>query len=140
PRAPTRARSPARCAAIARFAARACPTRRARRRPRWRRRRASARSSATACVDGIHGRRRKGASVRCSSAHTLPEFGQALHRNRYRRAQLLREERHTQLFQQPAELLELGAYGAASLPRAELALERLLERAHLGRQPLVALG
>src|SRR5205823_1315533 len=76
---------------------------------------------------------------RRSSPHSLPELGEALDRDRHRRLQLLREERHAQLLEQPAELLELRAHGAALRARAELAAIGLLERRKLAREARIAL-
>src|SRR5205823_6676519 len=74
-----------------------------------------------------------------SSAHTLPESGEPLDRHRHWRAQLLGEERHPQLLEQPAELVELRAHSAVAAAGAELAAKRLLERGELGGESLVAL-
>src|SRR4051812_18883788 len=41
-------------------------------------------------------------------AHALPQLAKPFRRYRHRRLELLCEQRHPQLFEQPAELLELG--------------------------------
>src|SRR6185503_4818777 len=70
----------------------------------------------------------------------VPEFLQALERDRERRAQLLREEGHAKLLEEPAELLELrvGAAGFAVGLRALLVV--VPEPGHGERVLLVALG
>ena len=97
-------------AAMRRAAARACPRERAPTAPQS----ASATSIGQIISQSMRGCKRLAGAVqeRAGDAHrrtALPEFRQALHRDRHRRPQLLREQRHAQLLQQPAELLELRA-------------------------------
>ena len=73
-----------------------------------------------------------------SPLHSLPQLRQPLDRDRHRRLQLLREERHAQLLEQPAELLELRVGRAALALRRGLALPLRLERRELGGDARVA--
>src|SRR6185295_19347057 len=70
-----------------------------------------------------------------SPADTLPQLRQPLDRDRHRRLQFLREQRHPQFLQQPAELLELRRRvqrTAQLCAPGELASQGLLERCQLG--------
>ena len=133
-RAPARSTAAARPPAISPGA----PRERARQCPRWRAPPASARSSATACAGGKGWRGRKAARRRRSSPDSLPEFRQALDRDRHRRLELLGEKRDAQLLQQPAELLERLRRRALASARSRLPPVRHFERRQVRGQARVA--